>query len=149
MPNANGALAEPYDPDRAGETILAWLDRWGLDALPHEPIPPIGEAEIEAARTEAERAAQASGRLDALRDLRRTIIDWAMGQYRQAGLSAVYFTGALEPPDQRRTAIEVLLDAATAYFLADVIRDDTAAALLARFDVYLGGPIFRSAPEEG
>ena len=149
MPDANGAIAETYDPERAVETILAWLDRWGLDALPREPIPPIGLAEVEAARAEADRAAEEAGRLEALRDLHRTIIDWAMGQYRQAGLSAVYFTGALEPPDQRRTAIEVLLDASTAYFLADVLPDDTAAALLARFDVYLGGPIFGSAPGPG
>ncbi|MDO8484459.1 MAG: hypothetical protein Q7S35_05890 [Candidatus Limnocylindrales bacterium] len=135
------------DPAAAVETIMAWLDRWGLDAIPHGPIPPADEDALAAARAEAERAAADAGRLNTLRELRHAIIEWALGRYRQAGLHAVYFSGSLEPPEERRQAIEVLLDAATGHFLADVLSDEAATTLLDRLEVYLGEPLFR--PENG
>ena len=134
---------EPYDAAKAVQTVIEWLDRWGL---PQGPIPPIGQDEIRAARAAAAQAAKAAGRLEALHRLRRTIIEWSLGRYRQEGLQAIYFSGALEPPEQRREAIEVMLDAATAYLLVDVLADEPATTLLARFDVYLGGGIFPLEP---
>jgi hypothetical protein len=149
MTDETAAPTEPYDPARAVQAILAWLDRWGIDAIPSEPIPPFDEGLLTSARAEAERVADAEGRLDQLRRLRRSIVDWAMGRYREARYGAVYFYGALEPPEQRREAIQVLLDAATAYLLVDVLPDDATTTLLARFDVKLGGPLFRVDDEVG
>ena len=100
------APTEPYDPARAVQAILAWLDRWGIDAIPSEPIPPFDQGLLASARAEAERVADAEGRLDRLRRLRRSIVDWAMGRYREAGYGAVYFYGALEPPEQRSVAVD-------------------------------------------
>ena len=126
---------------------MVWLGRSGLDAIPHAPIPPVDTGALAGARSEAERAAATSGRVETLRDLRRTIIDWALSRYREAGLQPVYFGGALEPAEQRRDGIETLLDAATAYLLADVLPDEATTTLLARLDVYLGGPLFRPERE--
>lgn len=131
------------DPTAAVDGIMRWLERWGWDAIPHGPVPPADPVSLRAARSEAEAAATAAGRTGALRDLRRSIVDWALGQYRLAGLGAVYFSGALEPPEQRREAIEVLIDAATANLLGDVLPEETSSTLLGRLDVWLGGPIFR------
>ncbi|MGZ8515641.1 MAG: hypothetical protein ACXWXA_11440 [Candidatus Limnocylindrales bacterium] len=142
-PAANG-----YDPTAAVDEIMRWLERWGWDAIPHGPIPPADPTSLLAARTQAESAATASGRSAALRDLRRSIVDWALGQYRLAGLGAVYFSGALEPPEQRREGIEVLIDAATANLLGDVLPEETSSTLLGRLDVWRGGPIFRIARED-
>ena len=70
-------------------------------------------------------------------------------QYRQAAyLDGIYFSGALEPADQRRDAIEMLIDAATAYLLNDVLPEDVSTTLLAPFDVWSGGPNFRIEPED-
>lgn len=136
------------DPIEAVDAMMAWLDRWGWQAIPHGPIPPGDPAALARVRAEAEIAAEGAGRLETLRELRHSIIGWAMGRYRDAGLGAVYFSGALEPPEQRREAIEVLIDAATAYLLADVLRAETSAALAARFDVWIGGPLFRIESED-
>jgi hypothetical protein len=143
MMSTDGAASQPFHPEQLVQQMMAWLDRWGL---PQEPIPPIGDREIHVARAAAEQAAKAAGRLEALERLRRSIIEWAMNRYRQEGLKGIYFGGAPEPPEQRRTAIEVILDASTAYLLADVLPDETATTLLARFDVYLGGGIFPPEP---
>ncbi len=70
-----------------------------------------------------------------------SIIEWALGRYRVAALGAVYFSGALEPPEQRREAIEVLIDAATANLLGGLLTDETRSTLLARLDVSLDGPL--------
>jgi hypothetical protein len=142
------ARAEPYDPAAAVESIMRWLERRGWAAIPHGAIPPTDRATMEAARNRATDTAIVSGRIGALRELRRSIVDWALGQYRFAGLGAVYFSGALEPPEQRRDAIEVLIDAATAYLLSDVLPGDVTTTLLAPFDVWSGGPNFRIEPED-
>jgi hypothetical protein len=142
------AAAARYDPTAAVDGTMRWLERWGWDAIPHGPIPPTDPTSLREARSEAEAAVSASGRTGELRDLRRSIVDWALGQYRAAGLGAVYFSGALEPPEQRREAIEVLIDAATANLLGDVLPEDTSSTLLGRFDVWLSGPIFRIERED-
>ncbi len=134
-------------PAEAVQAFLASLERWGLDALPHGLIPPVDEQALTEARAEAERAATHAGRLDSLRELRHAIIEWALGRYREAGLHAVYFSGALEPAEERRQAIEVLLDAATAYLLSDLLPDETMATLVDRLDAHSGGPVFGLEPE--
>ena len=126
------------DPVESVGAILDWLDRWGWQAIPHGPIPPEDPAALGRARTEAESVAMGAGRIGALRELRHAIIEWALGRYRVAALGAVYFSGALEPPEQRREAIEILIDAATANLLGDLLTDDTRSTLLTRLDVSLG-----------
>jgi methylmalonyl-CoA mutase cobalamin-binding subunit len=130
------------------DSIMRWLDRGGWKALPHGAIPPTDRATMEAARDRAADAAIVSGRIGALRELRRSILDWSLAQYRRDGLNAIYFSGANEPPEQRRDAIEMLIDAATAYLLADVLPEETTTTLLAPFDVWSGGPNFPIEPEE-
>ncbi len=148
MTDPVAVAAEPYDSTAAVEGVMRWLERWGWDAIPHGPIPPADPTSLRTARSEAEAAATASGRAGALRDLRRSIVDWALAQYRAAGLGAVYFSGALEPPEQRLEAIEVLIDAATANLLGDVLPEEASSTLLGRFDVWVGGPIFRIERED-
>ena len=126
------------DPVESVGAILDWLDRWGWQAIPHGPIPPEDPAALGRARAEAESVAMGAGRIDALRELRHSIIEWALGRYRVAALGAVYFSGALEPPEQRREAIEILIDAATANLLGDLLTDDTRSTLLTRLDESLG-----------
>jgi hypothetical protein len=145
-PRAPGA--EPYDPSEAAAAMLRWLELAGWDALPHGAIPPTDRAMLETARDRAADAAIVSGRIEALRELRRSIVDWSLAQYRRAALSGIYFSGANEPADQRRDAIEMLIDAATAYLLSDVLPEEVSATLLAPFDVWSGGPNFRSEPED-
>jgi hypothetical protein len=130
------------------DAIMGWLGRWGWDAIPHGPIPPADPTTMKEARERAADAAILWGRLGALRELRRSIVAWSLAQYREAGLAAVYFRGALEPPEQRRDAIEMLIDAATANLLLDVLPEETSVTLLGRFDVWIGGPIFRNEPED-
>ncbi len=128
------------DPIEAVDAMMAWLDRWGWQAIPHGPIPPEDPAALGRARAEAESVAVGAGRIGALRELRHSIIEWALGHYRVAALGAVYFSGALEPPEQRREAIEVLIDAATANLLGDLLTNETRSTLLTRLDVSLGEP---------
>jgi hypothetical protein len=148
MPDSPAAGTQPYDPAAAVAEVMRWLERWGWDAIPHGPIPPADPATMSVARERAADSAIVWGRLAALRELRRSIVAWSLGQYRQAGLAAVYFRGALEPPEQRREAIEMLIDAATAMLLLDVLPEETAATLLGRFDVWTRGPLFRVEPED-
>ena len=143
-----GPATQRYDPTAAVGRIMAWLERWGWDAIPHGPVPPTDPAALATARAAAEAMAIGLGRDGALRDLRRSIVGWALGQYRSAGLGAVYFSGALEPPEQRRDAIEVLIDAATANLLGDVLPEEISVTLLGRFDIWTGGPIFRIERDE-
>ena len=141
-------MADEYDPTAAVESIMRWLDALGWSAIPHGAIPPTDRATSEAARDRAADAAIVSGRIGALRDLRRSILDWSLAQYRREGLQGIYFSGALEPAEQRRDAVEMLIDAATAYLLSDVLPGDVTSTLLAPFDVWSGGPNFRVEPED-
>ncbi len=92
-------------------------------------------------------AAIVSGRADLLRELQRSMVELALEQYRRAALGAVYFRPALEPPEQRREAIDILVDAATANLLADVLSEETVAILGARYEVLFGGLPFAEDPE--
>jgi len=132
-----------YDPEVAVGLIIEFLERWGWRAIPHGAIPPADRDALAAARTAAERSAVAAGRADDLRHLRMTIAEWAMGQYRRAGFESAYLGGWLEDPAARREATDVLVDAATANLLLDIIPDDVAVTLLTRMDIWLGGPLFR------
>jgi hypothetical protein len=138
--------AEAYDPVAAVERIYAWLDARGSNALPRVAIRPDDPAALERARDRATDAAIVAGRGQMLKGLQTAITEWALGQYRRAGFGAVYFHAAMEPPEQRREAIEVLIDAATAHLVADLVPQEVVDTLVSRFDLAFGGPGFTAAP---
>jgi hypothetical protein len=138
----------PYDPVAAAEVILRWLDRWGWDAIPHAGIPQPDDPEaLRLARDRAMDAAIVSGRADLLRLLQGSITNWALEQYRREAFGGIYLHQALEAPEQRREAINILVDAATANLLADILPEETVAVLGARFEVLFGGLPFATGPE--
>jgi hypothetical protein len=52
----------------------------------------------------------------------------------------------MEPPEQRRDAIEVMTDAATANLVADLVPQETVDTLVARFAIIFGSPGFSVPP---
>jgi hypothetical protein len=138
--------AEVYDPVAAVEHIYEWLDRWGSNALHAVAIRPEDPAALERARDQATDAAIVNGRGELLRELQAGITDWALEQYRRQGFGAIYFQPAMEPPEQRRDAIEVMTDAATANLVADLVPQETVDTLVARFAIIFGSPGFSVPP---
>jgi hypothetical protein len=138
--------AEGYDPVAAIERIYAWLDVRGSNALPRFAIRPDDPVALEQARDRATDAAIVGGRGQMLKELQAAITEWALEQYRRAGFGAVYFHAAMEPAEQRREAIEVLIDAATAHLVADLVPQEVVDTLVARFDLGFGGPGFAVVP---
>jgi hypothetical protein len=137
-----------YDHAVGLAVFIDWLNRSGGRAIPSGAIPPVDEDQLWRARSEAEKVAVETGRLDTLRSAHHQIIDWAMQIYRERGLDPVYFQGAMEPADQRRQAIETITDSATAYVLLDVLPVETATMLLSRLGVYHGAPAFKELESE-
>lgn len=139
--------AEAYDPGAAVERVFAWLDRRGSSALPRIAIQPNDPVALERARDRATDAAIVAGRGQMLKELQTAITEWALKQYRRAAFGSVYFDAALEPPEQRRDAMEVLIDAATAHLVADLVPQEVVDTLVARFDLEFGGPGFTVVPD--
>ena len=54
----------------------------------------------------------------------------------------------MEPPEQRRDAIEVMTDAATANLVADLVPQETVDTLVARFAIVFGSPGFSVPPSD-
>jgi hypothetical protein len=133
-----------YDHRRAAETFLQWLERWGLNAVPEAMVPPMDTEELRKARREAERVAKGAGRRDEVREYHRQVVDWALGRYRTTAEYCGIFATHFSPAATRVDGVEVLLDAMTVYALADVLDDHVATTLMARFDVWLGGPLLKS-----
>lgn len=54
----------------------------------------------------------------------------------------------MEPPEQRREAIDVLIDAAIANLVADLVPQQVFDTLATRFDLEFGGSDFTVEPPE-
>ena len=151
-----GEATKPQDRERnaydyvgAAQSFRDSLERAGLGAMPTQMPPPADHDRLQEARDRAVDAAIRTGRMDALRTYRKDIVDWALALYRRHGLSPVYFTGYWSSAERRVEAIEILLDAMTAYLLQDVLPEDVAVTLLTRFDVVFAGPVFQVDAEPG
>ena len=129
----------PIDPEVAVAKLIDRLEQSRTNALPSGPIPPADPDLLEPARAEARAAADVAGRSEALSRAQRSIADWTLEQYRRQGLGAAYFTGWLDTPERRLEVVDVMVDAATAAALADLLSGDTQATLTARFDELHGG----------
>lgn len=145
--DGSNAGRDPYDPAKRVLDFMMWLDRFGIDAIPTTMPPPIDHGALIGARAEAERIAMGSGRIDDLHRYRQAIVDWALNVFRRYGLSSIYFMGHSAPAEVKVEAVEVLTDAMAGYLLADLLPEEVAATLFARFDVMLGGHIFPVEPE--
>ena len=137
-----------YDRSAKVESLLAWLERGGIGAIPTRILPPIDAGDLQAARQLAIDTAIQTGRMVELKSYRQQIIDWALVVFRRYGLYPVYFTGYWSSAAARSEAIEVLIDVMTAYLLWDVLPDEITTTLWTQFDVLHGGPIF-AAPGSG
>lgn len=96
----------PYDSTAMVRGFLKWLDKVGPGAIPTRLLPPIDHRTLIRARTEAERIARASGRIDDLHRYRQEVIDWAMTMFRRYGLYPVYFTGHTASAEVKVEAVE-------------------------------------------
>jgi hypothetical protein len=138
--------AGAYDPIQAVEIIYRWLDRGGWSALPHAPVRLDDPAALDHARDQAAEKAIVAGRGQLLKELQTAITDWALEQYRREGFGAVYFRPAMEPPAQRLEAISILIDAATANLVADLVPEAIVDILVARFELAFGRRSFIAEP---
>ena len=120
----------------------------GFERPPRRRDPSGGSGRARESQDQATDAAIAHGRGDLLRELRSGITEWALEQYRRQGFGAIYFQPAMEPPEQRRDAIEVMTDAATANLVADLVPQETVDTLVARFAIIFGSPGFSAAPSD-
>jgi hypothetical protein len=138
----------PLDPEATAARFIGSLERWHASVIEIGLIPPVDRDAIQAARAQASAIAEAAGRGPALARAQRMMADWTLGRYQRAGFGAAYLSGWLDEPERRLEVVSLLVDAVTAYALLDLLPDETAATLVARFDVSYGGPIFRASPEE-
>lgn len=122
------------DPETAAADLIDRLEHSRSDALPEGVIPPADHGALDPARAEARAVAASSGRLDALARAQHTLADWTLGRYQRAGFRAAYLSSWLDAPERRVEVVDVMVDAVTAYALADLLSDESAAALLARFE---------------
>ena len=130
---------EPLDPEHEVEDLIDRLEQSHTRAIPSGPIPPADPELLEPARAEARAAAVRMGRSDALTRAQRMMAEWTLEQYGRAGFGAAYFTGWLDTPERRLEVVDVMVDAATAVAMADLLSDDMQAILTARFDELHGG----------
>ena len=133
-----GASPGPIDPEAAVERLIESLGRGRSDALPRGAIPPPDDAALEGARAEARAVADDAGRGDALSRAQRMMAEWTLERYRRQGFDAAYLSGWLDPPERRLDVVDLMVDAATAVALEDLLADDTRETLLARFEAVLG-----------
>lgn len=131
---SSGARDGPIDPEAEVARLIARLERSHSSALPSGPIPPADREYLEPARTEARAAAERAGRSEPLARAQRMIGEWTLQQYQREGFEAAYLTGWLDTPERRLEVVDVMVDAATAFALADLISDDTRTTLTDRFD---------------
>jgi hypothetical protein len=136
---SGGSSEPPIDPEAAVKALIARLDQSHASVIPSGPIPPADDDLLDAARTEARAAADAAGRGEALTRAERTMAEWTMERYRRGGFAAAYFTGWQDTPERRLEVVDVMVDAAIAAALADLLPEDTLAALTARLDELQGG----------
>jgi hypothetical protein len=129
----------PLDPEAEVERLIESLSRGRSDALPRGAIPPADDAALEPARAEARAEAERAGRGDALSRAQRLMAEWTLERYRHEGFDAAYLTGWLDSPERRMDVVDLMVDAATAVALADLLADDTRATLMTRFDALHDG----------
>jgi hypothetical protein len=129
---------ELLDPEAEVERLIDALSRGRSDVLPRGGIPPADDAALDLARSEARAAAEGAGRGDALSRAQRMMAEWTLERYRREGFDAAYLSGWLDSPERRLEVVDLMVDAATAVALADLLTDDTRATLMARFDALHG-----------
>jgi hypothetical protein len=128
----------PVDPEVAVERLIDDLSRGRSDALPRGAIPPADDAALGAVRAEARAVAERAGRGEALSRAQRLMAEWTLERYRREGFDAAYLTGWLDSPERRLDVVDLMVDAATAVALADLLPEDARATLTARFDAIHG-----------
>ncbi len=128
------ASERPMDPETAVADFIDRLERSHGAALPEGVIPPEDQDVLEQARASAKAAAMVGGLTESMARGQRTMAEWTLNQYQRAGFDAAYFGGWLDAPERRHEVVDVMVDAATAYALAGLLSDETAATLLARFE---------------
>ena len=127
------------DPEDEVEALIERLEQSEWNALPNGPIPPADRTLLEPARAEARAWAVRTGRDEALTRAQRMMADWTLEQYGRSGFGAAYFTGWLDTPERRLEVVDLMVDAATAVAMADLLSDETQEILTARFDELHGG----------
>ena len=137
---SDGGSDRPLDPEAEVERLIDRLERSHTSALPRGPIPPPDDAALASARTAARAAAEGAGRGEVLSRAQRSIAEWTLKQYQREGFGAAYLSGWLDTPERRLEVVDVMVDAATAFALADLLSDDTQATLTVRFDELHDGP---------
>jgi flavin-dependent dehydrogenase len=137
---SDGGSDRPLDPEAEVERLIDRLERSHTSALPRGSIPPADVAALASARIAARAAAEGAGRGEALSRAQRTTAEWTLKQYQREGFGAAYLGGWLDTPERRLEVVDVMVDAATAFALADLLSDDTRATLTVRFDELHDGP---------
>lgn len=122
------------DPEAAVADLIAHLERSHSMTLPNGAIPPADDAALGPARSEARAAAEQAGVGEALSRAQMMIGQWTLKLYQREGFVAAYLAGWQDAPERRLEFADVMVDAATAVGLGDLLSDDTRATLTARFD---------------
>jgi hypothetical protein len=122
------------DPEAAVAEFIARLEQSRSGTLPNGPVPPADVAALGPARSEARAAAERAGVGEALSRAQMTIAEWALKLYQREGFAAAYLAGWQDTPERRLEVADLMVDAATAVALGDLLSDDTRAVLTARFD---------------
>ena len=135
--------------DIESNPIVVWLARWGWSAIPKGAIPPADLERLPESRRQARAIAEANGRLDRLRALHDTIASMLTESYAAVAFRYAYLVGSIDAVERRMEIFEMLVDAATAYELTGLAPEEVLVDLLARFDVYQGGPIFHEPAPDG
>jgi len=130
---------EPIDPEAAVAGFIARLERSRSNSLPNGPIPPADLVALEPARSDARAAAEQAGVGEALSRAQMMIGEWTLKLYQREGFAAAYLAGWQDTPERRLEVADVMVDAATAVALGDLLSDESRAVLTARFDELDGG----------
>ena len=133
-----GGSASTVDPEAAVAGLIAQLEQSRSPTLPNGPIPPADDAVLEPARSEARAAAERAGVGEALSRAQMMIGEWTLKLYQREGFAAAYLAGWQDTGARRLEVADVMVDAATAVALGDLLSDDTRAVLTARFDELSG-----------
>lgn len=130
---------EPIDPEDAVTSVIERLDAARTDAIPKGPLPPKNVEALEVARAEARAAAEDAGRGEDLDEAQRLMADWMFERYQHDGFESAFLLRGNDALQRRMDVIDLMVDAVTAAATADLISDETRAALLERFDALHGG----------